>query len=255
MTRATVLVVDDAPAVAASQASALRAAFRVEVATSVADALDVVATDPPAAVVLDLALDRPASALHRALELERIPVLVVSGLDTDEARALAAAKGWRCAPGGKPVRDEDLREMVGELLAGRDRASAAPPPPAAPAPVQSPAAASGDAPTLPAPPGTPEALDRTASGSPMAHDPGRDRLRVALDRLLYLAVIVSIVVLKLKHELDVETGALLLVVAGIRPHNLFQLATAARSGGARATVGMMVATAAASIQSGAVFAR
>lgn len=155
MTRRDILIVDDHPAVAFSIAAALSPAFAVRVVHTVDDALAAL-DDAPAACVLDLSLDRDPAPLHDALA--GIPVLVVSGLDGDEARATAARRGWRVRE--KPFTDSDLRAEVGELLAG------APPParPSAPAlepqqPAEEPPAPEPPAAPLPAPPAAPTASD------------------------------------------------------------------------------------------------
>jgi hypothetical protein len=103
-------------------------------------------------------------------------------------------------------------------------------------------------------PAPPELL--TPSGAPASpHDPTRDRIRVVADRVLYLAALAAVVVLKVRHELDVETGFLILLVAGIRPHNLFELAQAAKTGGGRAAVAVLAATMGEAIRSGSWLGR
>ena len=67
----------------------------------------------------------------------------------------------------------------------------------------------------------------TLSGAP---DPWRDRIRVVLDRVIYLVALVSVVLLARAKALDLQTAAAILLVAGVRPHNLFE---ALRGGGAR----------------------
>lgn len=90
-----VLVIDDAPAVAASLAHDLAAVgHRVRVALTVGAALAELASERPDAVVLDHHLDGDASLLRHALAHARLPVLVVSGLDDDVAPSIAAAHGW-----------------------------------------------------------------------------------------------------------------------------------------------------------------
>jgi len=63
---------------------------------------------------------------------------------------------------------------------------------------------------------------------PPTHDPVRDRLRVVLDRAIYAGALVSVVLLALRAKLDIQTLAAILLVAGVRPHNLFE---AVRGGG------------------------
>lgn len=81
------LVVDDAPAVASALAYALTGAgCVVRVATTVDAALVELARRPDVAVV-DHCLDRDAAMFRLALVRARVPVLLVSGLDDDPARA------------------------------------------------------------------------------------------------------------------------------------------------------------------------
>ena len=116
MTR-SVLVVDDAPAVAASAVQAREAAGHMpRVATSV-DAALAELVDRPAAVVLDYALDRPSALLRHALVRHRVPTLLVSGLDDEDARAVASAHGWPFLP--KPFDDEQLAAAVAALFPPR----------------------------------------------------------------------------------------------------------------------------------------
>ena len=166
MTR-SVLVVDDAPAVAASAVQALEAAGHMpRVATSV-DAALAELVDRPAAVVLDYALDRPSALLRHALVRHRVPTLLVSGLDDEDARAVASAHGWPFLP--KPFDDEQLAAAVAALFPHGDPMPAPPdprpslvpdlpPPPAAVAPREAP---------LPAPPAAP-AVATSPSGRPLA---------------------------------------------------------------------------------------
>lgn len=166
MTARSVLVVDDAPAVAASAVQALEAAGHMpRVATSV-DAALAELVDRPAAVVLDYALDRPSALLRHALVRHRVPTLLVSGLDDEDARAVASAHGWPFLP--KPFDDEQLAAAVAALFPHGDPMPAPPDPrpslvpdlPPAPA-----AVAPREAP-LPAPPAAP-AVATSPSGRPL----------------------------------------------------------------------------------------
>lgn len=72
------------------------------------------------------------------------------------------------------------------------------------------------------------------------HDPWRDRIRTGLDRLIYLAALAALVYLRRHDQLDVGSVAAILLVAGVRPHNLLDAVGAMRGGGggaARAVVG------------------
>ena len=168
MTR-SVLVVDDHAAVAASAAHALTASGCVaRVALSVRDALAELAAGPADAVVLDhwLGDGDDAAMLRHALVRSRRPVLLVSGLDDETARGVAATHGWAFLP--KPFLDDELVTAVAALFPTETpvpdrpspdpRASIVPDLPPAPASI-----APREAP-LPAPP---PAAQLTPSGRPV----------------------------------------------------------------------------------------
>ena len=168
MTR-SVLVVDDHAAVAAVAAHALTASGCVaRVALSVRDALAELAAGPADAVVLDhwLGDGDDAAMLRHALVRSRRPVLLVSGLDDETARGVAATHGWAFLP--KPFLDDELTAAVDALFPTETpvpdrpspdpRASIVPDLPPAPATV-----APREAP-LPAPP---PAAQLTPSGRPL----------------------------------------------------------------------------------------
>jgi hypothetical protein len=101
----------------------------------------------------------------------------------------------------------------------------------------------------------PERIEREAVVD-AARDPWRDRLRVIFDRAIYAGALWVVYRLALAHLLDVGTGTLVLLVAGIRPHNLFDVAQTARgSGGARAALALFAAPAAEAIRNGSWLAR
>lgn len=166
----SVLVVDDAAAVAASAAHALEAAgHHVRVALSVDAAFAELLHAPPDVVVLDHALDRDAALLRHALVARRARVLLVSGLDDEPALDVAGAHGWTFLP--KPFDDVALTAAVAAICPTETpsmsdtrpspdpRPSLAPDLPPAPAPI-----APREAP-LPAPP---PAAQLTPSGRPAA---------------------------------------------------------------------------------------
>ena len=64
----------------------------------------------------------------------------------------------------------------------------------------------------------------SADHGPPPYDPLRDRLRVVLDRAIYAGALVAVVFLATRGKLDIQTLAAILLVAGVRPHNLFELA-------------------------------
>ena len=70
----------------------------------------------------------------------------------------------------------------------------------------------------------------SADHGPLPYDPWRDRLRVILDRCIYAGALVAVSVLAAKGKLTTETLVGILVVAGIRPHNLFEAAARQNNG-------------------------
>jgi CheY-like chemotaxis protein len=125
---ATVLVVEDEPAVAGVEAMILEdAGLGVAVAADGGAALAAVAGQRPDLVVLDL--DLPVASGFRILEVLKgdpttaaIPVLVVTALDFADARAAVRAGADTFLP--KPFAAPELAAQVTRLLAG---AAAAPP--------------------------------------------------------------------------------------------------------------------------------
>ena len=80
------------------------------------------------------------------------------------------------------------------------------------------------------PPPSPLSLPALPTVEPptTAHDPWRDRIRVLADRMIYAGALAAIVYLAKIKSLDAGTTAAILLVAGVRPHNLFE---ALRGGG------------------------
>ena len=158
-----VLVIDDAPTLAASCAQALAdAGYEARAATSVDAALVELVDARPDAVVLDYCLDRDAELLRMALVRLRLPVLVVSGLDDDAARSCAEAHDWPYLP--KPFDDAALQSAVAALLTPLEtpsmpgtRNTLVPDPSDAPAPI---------APRAEALPAPPPVAQVTPSGRP-----------------------------------------------------------------------------------------
>lgn len=199
-------MIEDQPALLTMVASLLReAGHDVREASTVAAALSALDESLPEAVVLDLVLDAPSAALRERLRAAKLPALLVSGANESDARNAAIAHGWDVVL--KPFEPEDLLARVERLVSTPHRRPTMPPP----SPLSLPAL-----PTV-EPPST-------------AHDPWRDRIRVVLDRVIYLVALVSVVLLARAKALDLQTAAAILLVAGVRPHNLFE---ALRGGGAR----------------------
>lgn len=65
-----------------------------------------------------------------------------------------------------------------------------------------------------------------------AIDLWRDRARTVLDRFIYFGALVAIVYLRRHDQLDVGTGGLILLVCGVRPHNVGDVLAARVGGGA-----------------------
>jgi CheY-like chemotaxis protein len=200
------LVVEDQPALLTMVASLLRdAGHDVREASTVAAALTALEESLPEAVVLDLVLDAPSSALRERLRSAKLPALLVSGAPEGDARNIALAHGWELMT--KPFDPDDLVAKVERLVSTPHRRPTMPPP----SPLSLPALPTVEPPTT-------------------THDPWRDRIRVVLDRVIYLVALISVVVLALRGKLDLQTAGAILLVAGVRPHNLFE---ALRGGGGR----------------------
>jgi CheY-like chemotaxis protein len=198
------LVIEDQPALLTMVASLLReAGHDVREASTVAAALSALDESLPEAVVLDLVLDAPSAALRERLRAAKLPALLVSGANESDARNAAIAHGWDVVL--KPFEPEDLLARVARLSPTPHRRPTMPPP----SPLSLPALPTVEPPTT-------------------AHDPWRDRIRVVLDRVIYLVALVSVVLLARAKALDLQTAAAILLVAGVRPHNLFE---ALRGGG------------------------
>lgn len=101
-----------------------------------------------------------------------------------------------------------------------------------PSPVDVPLAVQPEDRALPALPPLPS--DRPSP--PEKYDPVRDRMRVLLDRVIYLVVICWGSYLQLHQRLDPGFGIFLLLVAGVRPNNILEAVAVAKSSGRAASV-------------------
>ena len=195
------LVIEDQPALLSMVSSLLRdAGHDVREAATVAAAISALDESLPEAVVLDLVLDAPSAALRERLRAAKLPALLVSGANEADARNAAIAHGWDVVM--KPFEPEDLLARVARLSPTPHRRPTMPPP------------ASPSVSSLPALP--------TVEPPSTAHDPWRDRIRVLADRAIYAGALGAIVYLAKIKSLDVGTTAAILLVAGVRPHNLFE---------------------------------
>lgn len=109
-----VLVIDDSAAARVALVAALAPHHFVTEAASVATALEALARSTPAAVVLDLRLDADRGPLHRKLLEDGVPVVLVSGDETEHLQAIARTNGWRFA--AKPVEPELLVSLVASVI-------------------------------------------------------------------------------------------------------------------------------------------
>lgn len=111
----SLLVIEDDPLVRDTIVRTLRPHYDVHEASSVGTALTALRQAAPDVVVLDLCLDREASALHDALVRREIPVVLVSGRDPDHLPGVAEERGWPYLT--KPVDPATLRATVASALA------------------------------------------------------------------------------------------------------------------------------------------
>ena len=120
-----VLVVDDEPDVRGYLRSALEdAGFAVQTASDGLEALDLIRSQPPDLISLDLVMPRHSGAkLYRELQkdrkLSKIPVLIVTGHARDELGRTDLEEMTMSGPGiylEKPVRPESYVAAVRQLL-------------------------------------------------------------------------------------------------------------------------------------------
>lgn len=251
-----ILIVDDERAITSSLALALRDLATIDTAPTTRDALALLASHAYDAALVDLVLgdgDDPAQ-LHDALTSQGTPVVLISGRGGDALESTAKARGWTML--AKPFSFDVLHSTLARLL-GVD--------------VPERADVTQRRPTLPGPPAPiapdvaptdPTAQERAAlperdSATP-TRDAWLDRLRVTLDRAIYAGALWIVYHLALVHLLDAGTGALILLVAGVRPHNLFDAAravTSAPSGGGRAALLALFLPIVTGVRSGSWLAR
>jgi DNA-binding response OmpR family regulator len=109
-----VLIVDDNPEVCAVLVDALQGeGYAVDCATTVAEALTLVAEEKPGLALIDFALpDRSGDALAQELHVKGIPVAMMSGIDEERLRDL------RYPYLAKPFQLASLFRLVNEAFAG-----------------------------------------------------------------------------------------------------------------------------------------
>lgn len=127
-----------------------------------------------------------------------------------------------------------------------DTAPTTPPPPAppwsepAPAPRTSAVASIEPTPPSDRPPRVTTPPGGVPSQPEAPYDVWRDRIRTGLDRIIYGLALVALVYLRRHDQLDVGTVAAVLLVAGVRPHNLLDAVGAMRGGGGGAARAVVV---------------
>ena len=219
-----VLVVEDYTEARQALIKTLHGYDCIEAAT-VADALAAVEANPaPALVILDLRLDAPVAELHATLDRLGIPVIVVSGLATAEVQSAAEAHpGWRWMT--KPVDGAALRQMVAQI-------------------VESPAVSNEIEKN-----NNSQYPERVVDNLPVSGpDVIRDRIRVVMDRLLYAAGLGVMAYLAKIGRLDLGNATAVMLVVGVRPHNLFEMVNGRN--GNRASFMLMLGVMGDSLRSG-----
>lgn len=115
------LIEDEAEAVTLYTRMLTRDGHQVTVASTVDAALSELAGSEPDLVMMDRDLDRDASALHVALVRRGLPVVMVSGSDSESLEHTATERGWSFL--AKPFSGVALRAEMDRLLADRSRGS------------------------------------------------------------------------------------------------------------------------------------
>ena len=112
------LLVDDSEAVLAFEKAALSRHYEVRTATNGREALDRLAQEEPAAVLLDLSMpemdgDEVLSRMQADEKLRRVPVIVISSETQRERECIVGgAKAFMA----KPVRAPELLALVGRVI-------------------------------------------------------------------------------------------------------------------------------------------
>ena len=120
---ARVLVIDDNDAARLALVHALARDFTVTEAASIATALQSIATAPSRydAVVCDLKMDAPSAPLHDVLSHHRMPVVLISGVESERLPETARRYGWRYI--AKPCDPDALVSAVYAAISSAERAS------------------------------------------------------------------------------------------------------------------------------------
>lgn len=115
MTESRILLVEDEASTAELTAMVLRdASYVVDIAVTVDAAFSALTRNTYGLVILDLLLDRDATALHDALIRTNKLVLLVSGADADKVQHLALEHNWDYI--NKPVKPADLIARVAKIF-------------------------------------------------------------------------------------------------------------------------------------------
>lgn len=124
--RPRVLLVDDEPAVLAGLAPTLRGLARLDAASRVEEALQVLATHEYDAAIVDLHLGDGVDVTPLLDALATVPTLLVSGRDKDALERIAKPRGWSYL--AKPFSGDVARHQLAELLGVEDAPGGQPSP-------------------------------------------------------------------------------------------------------------------------------
>ncbi|MCA1827348.1 MAG: response regulator [Myxococcales bacterium] len=121
------LLVDDSEAVLAFERAALSRHYDIRTATNGSEALEKLAQEEPAAVLLDLSMpemdgDEVLSRMQADERLRRVPVIVISS-ETQRAQDCLAGGAKAFMP--KPIRAPELLSLVGRVIDDARRAARA----------------------------------------------------------------------------------------------------------------------------------
>ena len=126
MAQLILCIEDDPLAAQAIRRTLVFAGFEVQVASTAAEALDFLRTRRPVMILLDLLLPDVngysfMDLLHDYEDLDKIPVMIVSGCASPEAQSLGRELG-ACAYMIKPFTAQELIDRVHEVLGNKPQA-------------------------------------------------------------------------------------------------------------------------------------
>ena len=119
----TVLVVDDQPEVLRLYARGLEVAgYKVNTAETVEDGLQLIESDPPDAVLVDLKMPyiNGMGMLYRLRKVSpKMPVAIITGMRNLDEETLQELALLEATVRYKPISIPQLQELVNELVAGK----------------------------------------------------------------------------------------------------------------------------------------